>query len=654
MRRPREIAFRVRQEASNLRLAAFPPETTSVEPAPLAGLPNPDAVAEALRHTAFAAEVIALAEMVLAHRFPLFGSVADTGPEIDWRRDCIHGISSGLPYFRLVRYLDFAAVGDHKIVWELNRHQHLVLLAQAWLLTGRREFLAELTAQIDDWIDANPYMRGINWASALEVAFRAVSWLWIYHIAGADLESSFRARFLSALCRHGAYLEANLSVYFSPNTHLLGEAVALHALGLLFPSFPRAGDWARQAAQIVAEQMEAQVREDGSHFEQSSYYHLYALDMFLFHQILCETDAGYTGKLRRMAEYLAALMGDTGKVPMLGDDDGGRFFHPYGAREHFGRATLATCAVLFDRPEWLADRAAIGEQAAWWLGGESLDNPRTAAPVSSLARLFPDAGVAIIQDEGLHIICDAGPFGSGSGGHSHSDTLAIVVRLGADEILIDPGTCTYVADPALRNCFRGSAAHNTVRVDGVDQGVANGPFSWASKPEVRILGWRSDPNHAWLAAECSFAKIRHRRSLLLLRPFLLIVADQIDGLAGLHRLEQFWHFGEPVTPVAPGTLRIGTSALLSFKGGERSDLSEGAEFGWRSPVFGTKATAPVLCVQRECELPARFWAVLDFSGARDATLSDGPGTGCVYRAGGREISLDYEEGSALAWKLASV
>jgi uncharacterized heparinase superfamily protein len=119
-------------------------------------------------------------------------------------------------------------------------------------------------------------MRGINWASALEVAFRAISWLWIYHIAGADLESGFRARFLSALCRHGAYLEANLSVYFSPNTHLLGEAVALHALGLLFPSFPRAGDWARQGSQIVAEQMEAQVREDGSHFEQSSYYHLYA------------------------------------------------------------------------------------------------------------------------------------------------------------------------------------------------------------------------------------------------------------------------------------------------------------------------------------------------------------------------------------------
>ena len=34
-----------------------------------------------------------------------------------------------------------------------------------------------------------------------------------------------------------------------------------------------------------------QVREDGGHFEQSSYYQVYALDMFLFDAVLRERDA---------------------------------------------------------------------------------------------------------------------------------------------------------------------------------------------------------------------------------------------------------------------------------------------------------------------------------------------------------------------------
>ena len=53
-------------------------------------------------------------------------------------------------------------------------------------------------------------------------------------------------------------------MYFSPNTHLLGEAVALHALGILLPGFPRAREWEQAGSRIVREQMDFQVRPDGS------------------------------------------------------------------------------------------------------------------------------------------------------------------------------------------------------------------------------------------------------------------------------------------------------------------------------------------------------------------------------------------------------
>src|SRR5208283_5236598 len=78
--------------------------------------------------------------------------------------------------------------GDHKVTWELNRHQHLVTLAKAGLLSGNDndKYVRELVAQWRSWIKANPYPLGINWASTLEVAFRSLSWIWVDQLlAGA-------------------------------------------------------------------------------------------------------------------------------------------------------------------------------------------------------------------------------------------------------------------------------------------------------------------------------------------------------------------------------------------------------------------------------------------------------------------------------------
>src|SRR5205807_10463038 len=90
------------------------------------------------------------------------------------------------------------------------------------------------------------------------------------------------------------------------------------------------------------------------------------LDFFLLHRALAQTPDSYDRSLRRMAEYLWALMGPSGILPFLGDDDGGRLFHPYGDRSRFGRGTLASCAMLFGRSEWLRDGGDLACQAAWW------------------------------------------------------------------------------------------------------------------------------------------------------------------------------------------------------------------------------------------------------------------------------------------------
>jgi hypothetical protein len=519
----------------------------------------------------------------------------DTGPAIDWRRDYVHQVSTGTPYFRRSPYLDFSRAGDHKVVWELNRHQHLTLLAQAFLLTGRREYLDEAFRQTESWLDANPFLRGINWASALEVAFRALSWAWLWHMAGSEMPDALRSRFLTALDRHGRFLKLNVSVHFSPNTHLLGEAVTLHALGVLFPAFPHALRWAEIGGRIVERQMERQVRGDGSHFEQSAYYHVYALDFFLLYRLLAKPPATYDARLVAMAEYLDALLGVSGTLPLIGDDDGGRLFHPYGERAGFGRATMATCSVLFNRPEWLRGVDHLHEQAAWWLGAEVWSG-RTAPPAPRVSRFFADSGIAVMASGDVQLVIKAGPFGEGSGGHSHSDVLSLTARAGSREILIDPGTFTYVADPAERNRFRGSAAHNTVRIDGRDQAVPGGPFRWCDKPSVTVRQWTTGPERDYLDATCAYAGFTHRRRILLVKPTTVMVLDTVDGPSGDHTLEQFWH-------------------LDSAEDAARFSFSAPAEVvdAWRSRALCSREPATALCVTVRGPLPAHMAVVLDLS-----------------------------------------
>jgi hypothetical protein len=414
-------------------------------------------------------------------------------------------------------------------------------------------------------------------------------------MAGCEMPETLRARFLTALERHGRYLERNLSVYFSPNTHLLGEAVALHALGALFPEFPRSARWTETGGLIVERQMERQVRGDGSHFEQSAYYHVYALDLFLLYRLLAKPGGNYDARLISMAEYLDALLGISGTLPLIGDDDGGRLFHPYGERAGFGRATMATCSVLFDRPEWARGVDHLYEQAAWWLGAGVL-SARTAPATPRVSRFFSHSGVAVMAANDVQLIVKAGPFGEGSGGHSHSDVLSLTARAGGREILIDPGTFTYVADPAERDRFRGSAAHNTVRIAGRDQAVPTGPFRWEQKPSVAVRQWTAGPDRDCLDATCAYGGFTHRRSICFLKPATVVVLDTVDGPSGEHTLEQFWH-------------------LDSAKDAARFSFSAPAEVvdAWRSRAFSRREPATALRITVRGPLPAHIAAVLDLS-----------------------------------------
>jgi hypothetical protein len=613
-----ELAFRLRQEAANLRLLLAPPRNApgfSALP-----LPAPELLAARLRGSSFEKRVVSLAEKLLERRMPLLGYELLLGHEIRWRRDYLHDRESEPVYFRRIPYLDFSAAGDHKIIWEMNRHQHLVVLAQAHLLTGRTDFADEIFAQLESWLDQNPVCRVINWASALEVAFRSVSWIWIQHLCGKRMPNRLASRWQLALYHHGCFLEHNLSVYFSPNTHLQGEALALHALGLLF-GIER---WRRRGAALMNEMIVDHVDPDGAHFEQSSYYHVYATDMSLFHAVLEPPSDSYRDSMRRMARYLWALAG-SGDLPFFGDDDGGRFFHPFGDRERFARATLAACAAFLEDTPWHGDAEDLEEIALWWMGDRAAVEPRGGERSS---QLFPDTGIATMVENDTELIAAVRAFGRGSAGHSHAHALHFTLKRKSNRVLIDPGTYTYVADPKLRDCFRGTSAHNTVRIDRLDQAESAGPFRWRNLPRTEIIEFRPRPWH--LRARCHYRGISHERRIWYADEAIWVL-DEIHGM-GRHLVEQFWHCAGPIARIPDSAIQLRAGIKLICASGASVQIRE----GWQSPVPGRKEPSPIVCVSLETDLPCRLVAAFDLRNESGELRIDES----RLRLGSREVRID--------------
>jgi hypothetical protein len=603
-----EAAFRLRQEAANFRLLVRPSAPSGLRWRPL---PFPEtSVLRRLATEKAASAIIPLAHRIAAGELPVFDTWIRPANGIRWRCDWANGKETGTAYFRRIPYLDFERSGDHKRIWEINRHQHLVTLAQAWVLDGDSRWLEALEQQLRSWWEQNPPQRGINWASALEVAFRSLSWMWILHWTHDALPQPLRQELLASLHLHGQHLASNLSVYFSPNTHLQGEAVALHTIGMALGE----PEWERTGQRILDQERQRQVLADGAHFELSSYYHVYALDFFLLHAILRgHRDGLWRETLSAMAAILQALLGADGVLPLLGDDDGGRLFHPHGFRRGFGCATLSACL------SWLGKPAAAGlpvhwEQIGlWWLGDAA--PPASPAPAGLRHACFPDSGLRIWTWPEGALYFDTGGFGALSAGHSHADGLSLSLRWRAADILTDLGTFTYMT--VDRDRFRTTPAHNTITA-GPGQAIPAGPFSWHSRPAITAPPPISSRR---AAAVCRYGGLAHHRQILIDDGPLVWVLDTVEGPVDTGAA-QHWHTPEQPRELEPSVFELSDGVRLALTGG-----STHWEPAARSQVYGSslpcwRIRQQTACLPRHTAASGRWYAAaaIDLAGNASGAL----------------------------------
>lgn len=513
-----------------------------------------------------AAVLIDRAERSMDGRFDLLGHRdVSCGDPVDWHRDPSSGLRLPLIHWsRLVGPRGSTGV-DRKLLWELNRHQAFVMLGRAYWLTDDERYADAFAKHIDGWMRTNPPMAGHNWSSSLEVSLRAISWLWALHFfrdSPALTPELFR-RILGLLYHHGRHIETYLSTYFSPNTHLTGEALGLFYLGTVWPELSCAARWRTIGIDVLSGELERQVTIDGVHFERSEAYHRYTTD-FCLHAITLaaatdqELEPIVADQLHALLGHIASLTRPDGSMPAIGDDDGGTVL-PLDDRQYTDvRATLSTGAVVLQRSDLKFVAGHVAESTLWMLGAQGLlaydALPPSTPPVTSHA--FRDGGVVVMRDEWsprssiLAMSCSAA--GRQNAAHVHADTLGIDLTVHGRPVLVDPGTFSYDRSPGPGDAFRGTEAHNTVTVDGKQASSPTAPFRWTRVASGLIQRWYTHPRFDFLEAEHDGYRhlhdpVSHVRSVWFLKGDYWIIRDRMQARTR-HRYDVRFHLAPDACP----------------------------------------------------------------------------------------------------------
>jgi hypothetical protein len=527
--------------------------------------------AEAMPRSLDPRPYVEAADRILGGQFDVFalrGVALGFPPR--WNRDPKTGIEAPLTFGKTLNYRDERVVGDIKYLWEPNRHLELVTLAQAWHLTGDPKYAGGCRTLLRSWFQQCPYPSGANWTSALEHSVRLLNWAVAWHLLGGEDSPlfkgedgvQFRADWLNSVYCHCHFIAGHPSRHSSANNHLLGELMGLFIAAVTWPMWPESALWRRKAGREFEEEALKQNAPDGVNREQAVWYHHEVADMMLLVALFGRANGVEVGhdfweRLEAMLEFIRSVMDAGGNVPMIGDADDAvmvRFsrqpeFNPY-------RSLLATGAVLFGRADFKAAASQFDDKSRWLLGDEAaLQHTALEEQHSVPTRAFPESGYYILgsqfdsKDE-IRVVADAGPLGYLSiAAHGHADALAFTLSVRGYELLVDSGTYAYHTQKRWRDYFRGTSAHNTIRVDKVDQSVSGGNFLWLRKANARCLVADTREDADRFVGEhdgyrCLSDPVIHRRELSLDKSRRKLIVVDILQCSREHDIEQFWHFAE--------------------------------------------------------------------------------------------------------------
>ncbi len=477
---------------------------------------------------------------------------------------------------------------DVKIVWEINRFTDLPTLGQAFALSGEAKYADEAVRRMLSWIDGNPFASTINWASALEISIRLISWTvtvaLLHQSSGAySVPAADETKIGRSIYEQARYLAADLSTdKVVPTNHLIGEAAGLFVIASLW-KFPNCKRYAERANGILTREMLRETFDDGVTREATSWYHQFVTDFCdLADRVGAATgntfDERFRARLADMKSFLETMTVE-GNLVRYGDADDGWALWLEGDREEWKRA-------LFGPPPTVASKPS--------------------------PQFYTTAQLVASHVQDSFIFLRAGKFGMGGAGfasHAHDDLLSPILYLAGEPVLADPGTFVYNGNPESRKQFRLAEAHNGIVIGDGSGAEPRRNFGWNSvRCDAKILEATFDEREATVSAQ--YGEWAAHRRVIKLNENLALIVDRFDrparGYCTWH-----WHL-DPQWNLSSGrenlySFRNSGGKILALKLLGDFDEVQALPYEY-SPSYGVKIPATMLrCSARN---PSGVYAVL--------------------------------------------
>jgi len=462
---------------------------------------------------------------------------------------------------------------DIRAIWEPARLQHVTVLF-AWLQQHPddsdsvciKEFAS---SEILGWLTENPFLYGPHYLSAMECGLRLPVFFYALKILD-NLSSGDAEAILTGIFLHAWWIERNLSLFSSLGNHTVCEALGLVVAGSICRDTAEGRRWLKIGIDLLTSELPHQVLVDGGPAEQAFGYHRFVLDIywlavdFLENNNLWRCD-DFKARLLAGEGFLFSFSETGGDIPAKGDCDDGHAIAP-GLSPH--RISSAVTRHIY--------------------------------------RSFITSGYTVLRGTGEALLTlDHGPLGMAPlYNHGHADALSITLSIRGIPFLVDAGTYRYNGVPSFRRYFKGTRAHSTVVVDGLDQAVQVNGFVWDEPFSGRLE--RTDLTEAGLVIEASHDgyvrldnPVRHVRSIRNAPDGSWLITDLFQG-TGLHTFELNFHFHPEValSEQDGGWLaeRSGHRLRIELQNGSFSchQGEESPPLGWYSPAYNEKVPAPVL------------------------------------------------------------
>lgn len=508
---------------------------------------------------------LALAEQVCAGEFTHAGITLTLGIKPDW-------LTSAFP--------DDA---EWRIEW--SKFYFGLDLAAAFNDTGDPKFLYTWESLVRTWIEQVPVD-----IDPSDITGRRIQ-NWIYAWNGFTAAPAFRGftdgfaeELLESLAAQVKHLRLNLT---AERNHRTLELYALFLAALALPELDEHGELLKFSIEELHRNLLADIRADGVHREHSTHYHMIALRSFVAARINAqlyglEFPDGFDQCLERACEFALHIHRPDGAIPALSDSDSGSYLD-----------VLKLADTIFSRSDFL------------YVASKG----KTGTPPSEKYVSFSEAGYftqrsgwgenqTAFADERF-LVFDCGPVGDG--GHGHYDALSVEVAAAGQPLIVDPGRFTYHEDKwNWRHWFKGTAAHNTVCVDGLDQipyrcGKPKGPLT-----DARLVERLSAPNFDLLHGRVTSPSYDavHSRFIFFIADEYWVIVDKLSAEVP-HDYNLRFHLAPEAMNHIAIQEREGNNAVIApglallFESINEPQI----EPGWFSPEYGKKNSAPVVSLR---------------------------------------------------------